>query len=281
MPVGIVFADMDGTFVTSTKEITADNWAMLDELARRSIPFVPCSGRSVSGLPAELLAHPAVHHVITTNGAVICERDESAQGGWRTLSRQAMAATTVRDLYERVCDRDITFDVFLDGQAYAESWRYRDLERFGLSAAGVALFRGTRIEVDKSVPELLEGYDMVEKITSFWHERADRDLITSLVDADPSIMWVSSGAENVEINNAKATKGFGLTWLCEYLGVPVHAALAFGDNLNDVSMLEAAGDGVAMANASEEALAAANHTTLDCDHSGVAAYVLDALARES
>ena len=63
--------------------------------------------------------------------------------------------------------------------------------------------------------------------------------------------------------------------------MPVRAALAFGDNLNDVSMLEAAGDGVAMANASEEALAAANHTTLDCDHFGVAAYVLDALAHES
>ena len=277
MAVGIVFADMDGTFVNSAKEITPENRSILDELVARGIELVPCSGRGVTGLPAELLAHPSVAHVVTANGAVICERDAAAPGGWRTISRRVMPASTVLGLYERMRDHDVTFDVFLDGQAYAESFRYRNLERFGLGDAASAMFRGTRTQVDVTVPELLEGRDEVEKITSFWHDRADRDLLTSLAEADPTIMWVSSGGPNIEINDAHATKGFGLSWLCGRLGIPVSEAVAFGDNLNDVTMLEAAGDGVAMGNASAEALAAADHVTLDCDHSGVAAYLEAAL----
>ena len=47
--------------------------------------------------------------------------------------------------------------------------------------------------------------------------------------------------------------------------------MAFGDGLNDVTMLRAAGLGVAMGNACPEALAAADAVTADCDHDGVAA----------
>ena len=55
------------------------------------------------------------------------------------------------------------------------------------------------------------------------------------------------------------------------MGVPVSEAVAFGDDLNDVPMIEAAGDGVAMGNAKPEVLAVADHVTLDCDHAGVGA----------
>ena len=54
--------------------------------------------------------------------------------------------------------------------------------------------------------------------------------------------------------------------------------VVFGDNLNDVSMLEAAGRGVAMGNASAEALAAADEVTASCDEAGVARWIERALA---
>ena len=46
--------------------------------------------------------------------------------------------------------------------------------------------------------------------------------------------------------------------------------MAFGDDLNDVSMLQAAGIGVTMANAAPEALAAADTVTASYDENGVA-----------
>ena len=49
--------------------------------------------------------------------------------------------------------------------------------------------------------------------------------------------------------------------------------LAFGDSLNDVSMLEAAGTGVAMGNAREDVKALGFPLCATCDEDGVARYI--------
>ena len=46
--------------------------------------------------------------------------------------------------------------------------------------------------------------------------------------------------------------------------------MAFGDQLNDLSMIEAAGVGVAMGNADAALKAAADYITADCNDDGVA-----------
>ena len=57
----------------------------------------------------------------------------------------------------------------------------------------------------------------------------------------------------------------------EALGLTLANCMAFGDGGNDLTMVEAAGVGVAMANACPEVLAAADYTTLSNDEDGVAA----------
>ena len=47
---------MDGTLLTSDKQMSDATWAMLDELARRGIEFVPCTGRPLSGIFEPILA---------------------------------------------------------------------------------------------------------------------------------------------------------------------------------------------------------------------------------
>ena len=54
------------------------------------------------------------------------------------------------------------------------------------------------------------------------------------------------------------------------LGLRPEQTMAFGDGLNDVTMLRDAGIGVAMGNASDELKALADLTTASCDEDGVA-----------
>ena len=82
----IVFSDMDGTLLTSDKQMGDATWAMLDELARRSIEFVPCTGRPLSGVFEPILAHPAVHYAVCANGASVWQLDDDVQ---RCLARHA------------------------------------------------------------------------------------------------------------------------------------------------------------------------------------------------
>ena len=65
----------------------------------------------------------------------------------------------------------------------------------------------------------------------------------------------------------------GLKKVCNYCGVDISEAIAAGDELNDMSMIEAAGLGVAMGNAHSAIKDAANHITLTNDENGLAVMI--------
>ena len=91
----------------------------------------------------------------------------------------------------------------------------------------------------------------------------------------------SSVVNNVEITHKNANKGHALAALCRALGINVADSMAFGDDLNDVPMLLAAGVGVAMENAGPEAKAAADLIAPSNDENGVAVILSRALWGEA
>ena len=95
-------------------------------------------------------------------------------------------------------------------------------------------------------------------------------LLRAMPEAFPAMLATSSIAENVEINAAAANKGQALLALAAHLGLRPEQTMAFGDGLNDVTMLRDAGVGVAMGNASDEIRALADVVTASCDEDGVA-----------
>ena len=82
---------------------------------------------------------------------------------------------------------------------------------------------------------------------------------------------------NLEVSDAAATKGTALTWLCAHVGEDIAGSVAFGDSINDLSMLEAAGCGVAMANAEPEVRAAADAVCATNDEAGVGRFIMTRL----
>jgi hydroxymethylpyrimidine pyrophosphatase-like HAD family hydrolase len=64
-------------------------------------------------------------------------------------------------------------------------------------------------------------------------------------------------------------KGLALERLSEHLGIDIRRTVAIGDYDNDVGMLKAAGVGVAVANASPKALAAADYITVSNEEHAV------------
>ena len=86
----------------------------------------------------------------------------------------------------------------------------------------------------------------------------------------PELVLSISIAHNLEINAPDATKGAALLALCRALDIDPSETVAFGDGTNDVTMVKAAGVGVAMANASPETLAAADLVAPSNEEDGVA-----------
>ena len=84
----------------------------------------------------------------------------------------------------------------------------------------------------------------------------------------------------LEISAPGVSKASSLAVLCERSGIESRDVVAFGDMPNDLPMLTWAGHGVAVANAHEDVLAAADEVTASNDEAGVA-QVLERLLEQA
>ena len=86
----------------------------------------------------------------------------------------------------------------------------------------------------------------------------------------------SGGYHNWEFTKTGVTKGSGIRFLAEKLGVAMESTMACGDSQNDLAMLEAVEVAVAMGNAKEEVKQIADFISKTNNESGVA-YAIEQL----
>ena len=73
-----------------------------------------------------------------------------------------------------------------------------------------------------------------------------------------------------EFMNKDCSKSSALKALCKHLGISQTEVIAFGDGENDIDMLQFAGLGVAMGNASNYVQSKADYVTLSNEENGIA-----------
>jgi Cof subfamily protein (haloacid dehalogenase superfamily) len=108
-------------------------------------------------------------------------------------------------------------------------------------------------------------------------EIAYEDILSLLT---PDIYCQISEGRIYLIMNRNATKLNAVRALADYWGIELSAVAAFGDDHNDLGMLRACGLGVAVGNAIQEAMDAADAVTYTNDDDGVAKYIEANLLKE-
>jgi Cof subfamily protein (haloacid dehalogenase superfamily) len=74
----------------------------------------------------------------------------------------------------------------------------------------------------------------------------------------------------MEIMPVGVTKGTALAYILDYLGITPRETMCFGDNCNDLDMIQMAGIGVAMGHSPEAVRMGADYVTSSHDEDGVA-----------
>jgi hypothetical protein len=92
---------------------------------------------------------------------------------------------------------------------------------------------------------------------------------------DGRLFFTTSLPWLLELGHPQVSKGTGLTWVAERLGLDPARIVAFGDGENDVELLEAAGFAIAVEDAAARLLAVADWTCPPPERDGVAR-VIDA-----
>lgn len=243
MTIGLIALDLDGTLLDSQKNLSERNRRALERCARMGIQIVPTTGRAVDGITQEVRSLPGVNYAISTNGGTVADLVKGTSLKRCTLSNAK--ALEVMDIVKRY---RAMYDPYIDGRGISQPEFIGHMEDFGLSPVIQKMVLSTRDVVPNILNYVTECKKDVEKVNVYLADVNDIVPLRKELSAVEGIVISSSLYNNLEINALGATKGIALMWLADYLGIAPEATMAFGDGENDLSMLEAAGVGIAMGN---------------------------------
>lgn len=263
--IRLIALDLDGTVFNDQKEITPRTLAAIQAALQKGVAVLPATGRTVTGVPTQFTGIPGVRYALTSNGASVVDLQTHEK-----LVNLPFEASLAERAYDVVAPFGGILSIFIDGQSYTT----RANAQTSLEMVPANLrkyFRTSRIEVEDMHRTLQDHKDEIEKFSMMYATEEIRDRAwQAVMQACPEVEITSSLERNMELNAPGVSKGPGLMALAKRLGLTREEVMAVGDSGNDRTMVEMAGLGVAMENATEEIKAVADVITADNNHDGVA-----------
>lgn len=276
MAIKLIGIDIDGTLLTRKKELTSATVEALQAAADHGIHVVISTGRLLSEFRDLVERLPMMRYTVTCTGCQVIDLQTGTD-----IFRQGMPAAELQRIYHKLKGFDMMFQAFSDddGSIHNDAWVLENAHLYSPRALA-------RIMQATHIPETdFDGYidsytGMTNKIHIFFRTPEERDKAWKLVEQEPYAL-MSSTVNDLELMPHGVDKGLGLKKLAAHLGLDISEIMAIGDGGNDVDMLREAGLGVAMANASSDAKAAADHVlAYSNDEDGVAKAVWAVIRKE-
>ena len=263
--IKMIGLDMDGTLLTTEKKMTAYTKQILEKALEQGIEVVLSTGRSITGIPKELLEMPGMKYAVTINGARIIDLQINEVIYENTLSME-----TALKLLDIISEYDAIQEAFIDSVCYSTKEKLAHANDYFLHPSIAEYVLKSRTPVDDVKATVLEKNKSVDKVNGMFRTAEDKKSSYELLSKVPGVVVVSSLGNNWEINAEGTDKGDAMLRLGQLLGIKREEIMACGDGMNDIAMLKAVGLGVAMENAEPEVKEAADYITASNDEDGVA-----------
>ena len=257
-----VFSDVDGTLLNSAHRVTPRTAEWIRKLGEMDIPFVIVSARSPSGIYPIMKRNGFRSALIAYSGALIMDEDRNVLYN-RQIPRDLAAG--IERFFNEKKRSDKSFDM---------SWCiYSADDWISPNRSDPRIAREERIVAAQSregtVEDLAPGAG-VNKFLCICAPGTILEIEKEVKKSFPEVEAVRSSDILLEIMAKGISKADALERYCAHLGITPQETIAFGDNYNDVEMLEAAGISCVMGNAPEEILRRFPLHTADNDHDGIA-----------
>ena len=263
MKYKLVAMDMDGTLLSSKLAITVDTLFAIKKAMEKGVIFTISTGRPLLGIKKYIEILGLTTPVITYNGA--CVVDPVTE---EILFRKELENEDAKRIFELGEKYGTLMCVWSGNKLYGNRLddQFEDYRK--LSGATPHLITDYDELYEQGITKIL-WYDSVEKINRYLSE-IDVNIFNCAT-------CVTSKPYFLEFFNRDVNKGVALDFISEKLNIKQEEVVAVGDGLNDLDMIEYAGLGVAMANATEKVKAASNYVTGSNDEDGIADLIYDVI----
>ncbi|WP_124058937.1 Cof-type HAD-IIB family hydrolase [Vaginisenegalia massiliensis] len=258
MTYKMLVVDIDDTLLNSNHEISALTYQRLQDLQAAGVYLVLASGR-----PTESMVETARHlrldlyqsYIISYNGAVVTRMSDQKE-----LFSQRLEIEDQKALIQAIQSRHLCLTTYVDGKIlldYPNQYSDVEAELTGLEAN---YSPQTIAELDKPCLKFMAVGDPSQ--VAEWNQELQGHF-------GKKVYATTSKPFFLEFMHQDVSKGEAISKLCHYLNMNLDAVIACGDGNNDASMIQVAGLGVAMANASDYLKSISDYITLSNDQDGL------------
>ena len=239
MELKIVFSDVDGTLLNSEHKMLDGTKYAIQKLQKKDIPFVIISARSPSGIYPILEENGFSCPIICYSGALILDENKNT-------------------LYSTGFSRKVTEEVisFIEEENFDCCWNLYSGDNWIVKDKSdervITEENIVKTEAVSGSVESLSNDAKIGKILCICNPDKTDAIEDKIKKNFPDLSVVKSFHTMIEIMAPGITKGSAVLELCRLWNIDVKRAAAFGDNFNDVEMLEEVGLPFLMENAPDE-----------------------------
>ena len=274
----LIAIDLDGTLLSAGGAISKENRTAILEAQRRGYKVVISSGRSLHDTQQILKSSELECPIISGNGAIIFHSG-------KMILRKTLPGAFVADMVTMLNNHNFYFELYTnEGVAIQHAGKDQIIKEMRrVLAEGAQSFlpewgsRQVEIQFEQHSIQYVEDFNHIDftsadiyKIFVFSFDRSKLSVLRDSLKGRADISLTTSGWMKLEIAHPDASKGRALAILAKILNIPLKDSIAIGDNLNDLSMIQTAGIGIAMGNAEEEVKRHCIYVTRRCEENGVA-----------
>ena len=253
----VVF-DLDDTLLRDDLTISDYSVNVFRSLHQKGFYVIAASGR------AQLSMKPYVDQLACVDIYISCNGAEIWDSSHRLIRQEMLSVDTALDIIRFGEKHDCYMQVY-EGHNFFFNRYGVYAEKYALSAKLTGVYAG--------------------KLSDFVHEPRNKIL---MMDDESKIALMYDEAKSVfagkasvtcskpvylEFNPLMATKGIALETAAGYLGIGTDDMIVFGDSLNDLSMLQAAGFAVCVSNGWKEIMPFCDHVCLSNNQDGPAHFL--------
>lgn len=254
----LIVCDLDGTVLTHDYKLSTVVRETMQAVMDAGLWITIASGRGYQMLKPLLGSLPLNAPVIGCNGGLIF--DPSTR---QVLYLQPTSLALAHDVMRLAQQEGLDSRVYLDDMETLLEWRAAR-GSFDLVRDGTVVGQGTDPIAELTRPP--------HKLVVYSHSPQLTPVVVARLQeyVGNRAHVVASNTQIVEIITPGISKATGMAWLAAYLGVPRAETMALGDGDNDAEMLEWAGLGIAMGNATPAVKAAADWIAPSVEEDGAA-----------